>query len=64
MQEEKIDIKDALLSKQWEFNEDLYNRVKNDINKEEYTYKELCEVLKIEKYGEHKTTEDSQADSA
>lgn len=47
----KIDIKDALLSKQWEFDEDLYEKVQNYINKEEYTYKELCETLDIDKYG-------------
>ena len=49
--EERIDIKDALLSKGWEFNEDLYKKVQNDITKQEYTYKELCEVLEQERYG-------------
>lgn len=48
---ERIEIKDALLSKGWEFDEKLYERVQNNITQEEYTYKELCEVLKIERYG-------------
>lgn len=51
VQEGRINIRDALLNKGWEFNEDLYDKVQNDINKEEYTYKELCEVLGQERYG-------------
>lgn len=56
MQEERIGIRDALLNKEWEFDENLYERVQNNINKEEYTYKELCEVLELEKYGGNQKT--------
>lgn len=54
--EEKIDIKNALLNKGWEFDEDLYERIQNNIDKEEYTYKELCEVLSLERYGGNQKT--------